>query len=99
MPKRFSDFSEEDLPLDGDKIRIDDILNCEINIVGFRICKSKYDKNKSGKCLTLQFKNGSEDKRVIFTGSDVLIDQMNKYGEEIPFHATIKKIDKYYTLT
>lgn len=36
--------------------------------------------------------------RVIFTGSDVLIEQMEKYGAEVPF-ATIKKIYRYYTLS
>jgi len=29
----------------------------------------------------------------------VLIDQLEKYGNEIPFTATIKKIDRYYTLS
>ena len=38
-------------------------------------------------------------KRVVFTGSDVIIDQMEKYQEEIPFVSTIKKINRYYTLT
>jgi len=36
---------------------------------------------------------------VLFTGSDVLIEQMEKYGDQIPFAATIKKIDRYYTLS
>jgi hypothetical protein len=59
---------------------------------------SKFDKNASGKCLTLQIKV-NEQKRVVFTGSDVIIDQMEKYQEEIPFTATIKKINKFYILT
>ena len=37
--------------------------------------------------------------RVIFTGSDVLIEQMEKYEAEVPFATTIKKIDRYYTLS
>jgi len=42
---------------------------------------------------------GTEDRKVVFTGSDVLIEQMERYGEEIPFVATIKKVDRYYTLS
>lgn len=97
--KRFSDFAEEPNILDGDKVRIDSILNQEICIIGYRVANSKYTKNNSGKCLTLQFENQNGDRRVLFTGSDVLIHQMNRYGDEIPFYATIKKIDRYYTLS
>ena len=96
--KKFSDFSKEDCPLDGDKLRIDDTLNIELLVIGFRITQSKYEKNKSGKCLTLQVDlNGT--KRVIFTGSDVLISQTEKYATEIPFVTVIKKIDRYYTFS
>jgi len=53
--KRFSDFSHEQPALDGIKIRLDDIINQEIEVTGFRINKSKYTKNESGNCLMLQF--------------------------------------------
>ena len=59
---------------------------------------SKYEKNKTGQCLMLQLLVDNE-KRVLFTGSDVLIDQMKKYGYNVPFLATIIKIDRYYTLS
>lgn len=85
--------------MDGDKVRIDSVLNQEVRIIGHRITASKYTKNNSGKCLTLQFENKNGERRVLFTGSDVLIHQMNRYGDEIPFSATIKKIDRYYTLS
>jgi len=97
--KRFSDFAEEPKALDGDKVPIDSVLNKEIEIVGCRITTSKYNKNKSGKCLTLQFVDDRGDRHVIFTGSDVLVDQMKRYADEMPFVATIRKIDRYYTLT
>ena len=44
VKKRFSDFAEEDGPLEGDKIRIDSILNQEILITGHKVKKSKYKK-------------------------------------------------------
>lgn len=97
-PKRFSDFAEERVPLDGEKIRMEQILNVEIVVIGFAVNRSKYEKNKSGKCLTLQLELDG-GRKILFTGSDVLIEQMEKYGEQIPFTATIKKIDRFYTLS
>jgi len=95
--KRFSDFAKENI-LDGDKIKIESVLNKEVKIVGFTIKNSRYSKNRTGDYLTLQIELDGE-KHVIFTGSDVLIDQMKKYGDQIPFLATIRKINKYYSLT
>jgi len=96
--KRFSDFAEEEMPLDGEKIPIIQLLNRELEIIGYKIRPSKYEKNNSGKCLTLQVMVDGV-KRVLFTGSDVLIDQMSKYGDQIPFSTIIKKIDRYYTFS
>ena len=95
--KRFADFSEEEV-LEGNKIRIDNILNNEVKITGYSIKTSRYSKNESGKYLTLQVEIDQE-KFVIFTGSDVLINQMDKYGEEVPFVATVRKIKNYFSLT
>jgi hypothetical protein len=103
--KRFAEFSDEPIGLDGDKIQLDRILNSEILITGYRILTSKYpDKNKSGKALQLQFKvlkHGTDDNdirpNVLFTGSDVLIDQITKYSEHIPIYAQIIKINRYYS--
>ena len=97
--KRFNDFADEPDMLDGAKARIEDVLNKEIKIIGSRITPSKYTKNKSGLCLTLQFIDDENRRLILFTGSDVLIGQIKKYEKEIPFYATIKKIDRYYLLT
>jgi hypothetical protein len=95
--KRFSDFATENI-LDGDKIRIDDVFNEEIKVINYSIKESKYGKNSSGKYLMLQIVK-NERNYVIFTGSDVLIDQIEKYSHEMPFLATIRKINRYYSLT
>jgi len=80
----------------GDKIKIDDILGKEIEIIGYKIGDSK---QKVGtKVLTLQFRLSGEE-RILFTGSNVLIDQVEKYKGEIPFLATIKKVNKFYTFS
>jgi len=96
--KKFSDFATEQPPLEGGKLKIDSILNQEIEITGCRFGSTRHSKNKSGQYLTLQFVINHE-KHIVFTGSDVLIGQMEKYEKEIPFLATIVKINRYYTLT
>lgn len=95
--KRFSDFAKEAI-LNGDKIKIDDILNKEIKIIGCSIKDSRYSKNKTGKYLTLQVEL-EEERYIIFTGSDVLIDQIKKYESEIPFLVIVRKINRYYSFT
>ena len=92
--KKFSDFSDENI-LDGKKLRIEEILNHEITIIGGRVTGSKYANKK---CLTLQYElDGC--KHISFTGSSVLINQIEKYMKEIPFKTTIIKIDKYFTFS
>lgn len=96
--KRFSDFAKEDIVLDGEKIRIEDVLNKEIVVLNYRICNSQYKKNKSGKYLSLQIEL-DDNKYILFTGSDVLMRQADQYKNEMPFMAKITKIDRYYTFT
>jgi IS4 transposase len=91
---KFSDFAETGI-LEGDKIKLDEVLNNEVVALDYKISGSKY---KTNSCLTLQIKY-NEEKRVIFTGSQVLIDQIKKYEDMLPFKTTIKKINKYYTFT
>ena len=88
--QKFSDFaSEDEKPLDGEKVRIDSILNKEIVISAFKVKMSKF-KDHGEKCATV---------RIFFTGSGVVIGMLEKYEDKIPFITTVKKIDKYYTLT
>jgi hypothetical protein len=96
--KNFSDFAEAEGHVVGEKIKIEEVINKEIYLTGYIIKESMYNKNKSGKYLTLEF-NLDDQKRILFTGSDVLITQIEKYHKEIPFNAIIKKINKFYTLT
>ena len=91
----FSDFSEEHAELEGDKKKIEEILNKEILVIGYRVGRSRYrDKDY----LTLQFENGG-NKYVVFTGSEVLTKQARKYEEMMPFYTTIKKVNNYYTMS
>lgn len=94
--KRFSDFAKSSNIMVGDKIKIDDITGKEIQILGYRVTESK---QKIGtECLTLQIKINDE-KRVVFTSSTILLDQIKTYEDEIPFAATIEKVNNYYTFS
>jgi len=97
-PKRYCDFADEATPLDGAKMKIDSVINRDILITGFKVRTSKFKEEGSSRCLTLQFML-NDQKYVLFSGSAILIEQMEKYGHEMPFTATIKKIDRYYTLS
>ena len=97
--KQFSDFAKEEERLEGDKVKLDSILDQEITIHGFTLAKSNFSKNKSGQYITVQFSKQDAEKQVFFSGSDVLIAQLQKYKDEMPFIARIKKVNKYYTLS
>ena len=73
----------------GEKIKMSKILNKDIVITGFKIDVSKYPKNKSGKCLSIQFEIDDEQ-RVVFTGSDILISVMEQVKkEDLPIETKI----------
>lgn len=93
---KFGDFAEKANIFEGDKKRIDELLNKEILILRFKIKDSKQQKGTS--YATVQFRY-EDNEHIFFTGSSVLIDQLTKYKDNLPFYATIKKIDKYFTFT
>jgi len=95
MSKRFYDFATGDL-FEGDKVKIADIIDKEIEVIDFRIDDSKLKQDE--KCLKLQFIFENE-KRIVFTGSNVLMDQCVKYKHELPYLATIKMVNKHYTFS
>lgn len=97
MTHRFSDFAEQEGPLEGKKKSINDILNLEILVINFKVGKSRYPE-KSEFYLTIQYEL-KDTKYVIFTGSKVLREQLEKYKDKLPFLTKIKKIDKYYTFS
>ena len=97
--KKFSDFAKEDLPFTGDKVRINDIIDKEIIIVKFSVRPSKY-KDKVSEYAIVQFQEAEDgEMKIFFTGSQVIVDMLRRYAEELPFATTIRKIDRYYTLS
>lgn len=96
LAKRFSDFASDSAVMDGEKMKIANVVDKEIEVISFKVSDSQYKKNE--RCLTLQFKLCGE-KHVIFTGSNVLIEQCEKYKDEMPFMTVIKQVEKYYTFS
>lgn len=98
MVHKFSDFAKEDKGLlEGKKKKIDQILNMEIIVLGYKIKPSKFQ-DKSPQYTTIQFEQNGE-KYVIFTSSTVLTEQLEKYKKELPFITTIKKSGKAFTFS
>ncbi|HWQ62914.1 MAG TPA: hypothetical protein VN429_00760 [Methanospirillum sp.] len=92
---RFSEFAAGDAKLDGEKVKLKDILNQEILVTGYSIHQSKF---KDEKYLTIQFEK-EDTRHVLFTGSCVLMDQIEKYAEKLPFLVIIRDFGKYYAFT
>jgi hypothetical protein len=81
----------------GDKIQLQKLFNIRITVLDFKVEPSK---QKPGtELLTLQIEKAGE-KRVVFTGSTVLIDQINRVPrEKLPFETIIKGDNDYYEFT
>ncbi len=96
----FKDFGIkiETKSFEGEKIKIDRIQNKEITVEAFRIETSKYEKG-NGKCLHVQITFDGA-KRVFFTGSVNLMEQIQKVPKEkFPFKTTIVKDNERYEFT
>ena len=93
---KFAAFAKNQLPMPGNKKRLDDILNREITVVDFRLRKST--KRDGTECLQMQFVLDDEV-CVLFTGSSVLINQIKEAKDNIPFVGTVVKIDRYYSFS
>ncbi len=81
----------------GEKIQVQKLFNLPITVLAFKVEPSK---KKSGtQLLTLQIEKGSE-KRIVFTGSVVLMDQIRRVPEDkFPFTTTIRGDNDHYEFT
>ena len=92
----FAELARDKLPMPGIKKRLEQILNRNIVILDFRITKS--NKRENSECLQIQFLLDG-DVCVLFTGSVVLIDQIQSIKDNLPLKTTVVKIDKYYSFS
>jgi len=96
--KSFSQLGIKSKTLAGDKITLTEILDQQVIVCAYRIEDSKYGK-RDAKCLHLQIEINNE-KRVLFTGSTVLMDTLEKIPEaSFPFSTTIVKEMDWYKFT
>jgi hypothetical protein len=85
------------LAFTGDKISVKKLFNVPIIVYDFKIEPSK--QKEGTQLLTLQIEYKGE-KRVVFTGSTVLIDQINRVPKDkFPVATTIKGDNDYYEFT
>lgn len=88
---KFSDFKIKTNLLIGDKIKVEDVINLPIEIHSFKISPSKHSKEVGDNCLYLQIRMHEKD-YVLFTGSNVLMEQIKKVPENgFPFLGRIVK--------
>ena len=96
---KFSDFNIVSNAMIGDKVKVEDIINLPIEVHSFKIVPSKHPKEGFEKCLHIQIKVSDKD-CVLFTSSNVLIDQIQKVPKEgFPFQAKIIKSGKSLRFT
>jgi hypothetical protein len=100
---KFSEFADLSISpiMDGKKAALDEILGIEIIVLNYRIKKTKYTDAKNPECLTVQFtyKNTPDEHRVFFSGSSVLMGQLERYKDKLPFSSVIKRVGKYLTFS
>lgn len=96
---KFSDFNIKPKVTSfvGEKIAVTRLFNLEIKVLDFKIEPSK--QKEGTELLTLQIEKGGE-KRIVFTGSTILIQMIKKVPDDkFPFTTTIKGDNEYYEFT
>lgn len=84
---------------EGEKIRIDKILNKQIVVEDFKTAESKYQDKGTGKLLTLQIVVDNT-RRVVFTGSLNLMEMIQKVPKnKMPFTTTIVRENERFEFT
>lgn len=86
--KKFSEIRHSnDCLFEGTHLKIDEILNKEITLLGFKAQKSKLN-NDDYVIIAFELKG---EKHVTFTGSKILREKLAEYANEIPFSVTITR--------
>lgn len=81
----------------GEKIQVQKLFNLTITVLAFKVEPSR--KKEGTKLLTLQIEKAGE-KRIVFTGSTVLIDQIQRVpGNSFPFTTVIRGDNDHYEFT
>lgn len=108
IPK-FKDFTMQRKPIEGGKVKIEEILNRPIVVTNYSVSDSKHYKGGDSQCLKVQFYEAADEtktKKIFFSGSAVLIEQIENAKAELEqrglpcvFSTAITKITNYYSFT
>ena len=80
----------------GKSIEVEELFDKEIIVHFYKIGPSKYPEKGNGKCLTIQIEFEGK-KRILFTGSGVLMEQIEQVDESrFPLTTTIKRVEKRF---
>lgn len=80
----------------GEKIQVQKLFNIPIVVIDFKVGPSKLE---GSTLLTLQIEKGGE-KRVVFTGSTILRDQIERVPKnQFPFTTIIRGDNDHYEFT
>lgn len=94
--------------LNGDKKKLDEIINRPIVVTGYKVKPSNFSKKNSEYCTTIQFyftDDTTKTPYIVFTGATVLKEQLEQAFEKLKelnedsFSTTITKVGNYYSLT
>ena len=99
--RNFKDFGiKSDIKsFEGDKIKIDRIMNKPIIVEDYKIVDSKFTEKGNGKCLHIQI-SIDNSKRLVFTGSANLMELIQQVPKEhFPFATIIIKENERYEFT
>lgn len=81
--------------MEGEKIKIDKVLNRKITVYSYKVEDSKF----TDKCLHIQI-SVDNSMRVLFTGSKVLLETIERVPKEsFPFATTIVKENDRFMFT
>lgn len=100
---KFSDFSQDETHLDGEKKKMDEVVGKTIYIWAAKEMASQYE--DSSLCVQVQFSfdEAGQTKYVFFTGSKVIAEQVSRYKDQMPFETIIQqrksKKHQFFTLT
>lgn len=102
--KKFSDFANEDVNLEGEKLSPQEVFGKPIVLTAVRFFTSKVVRDKDCVQMQFYFVDDEEEKRyVVFSTSTVLTRQAREYEGEIPFQTTIitsnGKTGKYHSFS
>lgn len=104
----FSDFSISKKNLSGDRIDIKEVMGKDIVVTGYKSSKSKFYHQKGNDEYTrIQFyfcDDDTKERRVIFTSSNILIEQLMDIEEELEsrgmdflFKTKVTRVSNYYS--